>query len=282
MKVLVAGASGFIGTHLSRRLAALGHQVTPVGARVVFWPTALVVPPDWVVWAAGPARRIEHLTGGEVGDAVAAFGALCDAAAPGHARILLLSSSAVYGPQGRRPVTEAAPLRPTTPYTAIQAGREAVAAAFWHSHGLPTTVLRLGTVYGPGMREDALVQTFLDAAVHGGPLRVRDDRHRIRPFVHVEDLLDLVELVLTHPAEVAGQTFNVASDHTSAKALAHRILEQPGAHPAARIVMEPNPPWAGTDGELDCAAARALGWVPRFDLDRGLARLFAETLLRRT
>lgn len=273
MKILVAGASGFLGTHLSRRLLAHGHQVTPVPGRTVLWSEALAVELDLVIWAAGPARGIEHLTGVEVGGAITAFGALCDAAVLGCTPVLLLSSSAVYGPQDRQSVTEAAPLHPTTPYTAIQVGREALAAAFWHSHGLPTTVLRLGTVYGSGMHKDALVQTFLDAVVHGGLLRIRDDRHRIRPFVHVEDFLDFVELTLARLVEVAGRTFNVASDHTSAKGLAHQILAQAGAHPDARVVFEPNPPWAGTDGVLDCTAARALGWAPRFDLYCGLGQL---------
>ena len=102
--------------------------------------------------------------------------------------------------------------------------------AFHHSKGLPFTSLRLATVYGPRMRPDALVRVFLDAALNGGEIRLEGGGAQIRPFVHVDNVVDDIAAVLAiqaapHPEyAVAGRTFNVVTDHDSIGGLASRAL----------------------------------------------------------
>lgn len=272
MRVVVAGAGGFIGAHLVRFLIGQAHEVVP--AHWPFsWPTLLADRPDWVLWAAGPARSIEQLNLAQVGDAVAGFGALCEAALKGDTKILFLSSAAVYGPQEHQPVPETAGLRPPTAYAAIQAGREAVAVAFHNFTGRPAPILRLGTVYGPGMREDALIQGFLDAARVGQPLEVRRDRGRLRPFLHVDDLLAFIHRILL---KGRGGTYNVAADHVTVEDLAKLILRARVWPDGARIAYIDPPLWESGSTVLDCSRALRTDWRPRISLSRGLARLVEE------
>jgi GDP-4-dehydro-6-deoxy-D-mannose reductase len=206
MKVVVTGASGFVGRHLTRALAAAGHDVvTDTDAhraaldlvdRGVADTLVRDADPDAVVHLAARAGprddpwrallRNNELSALRVLDAVKQH-------AP-HARVLVASSSAVYGavPRDRNPVRETEPLRPVTMYGASKAGTEAIAFAFAAS-GLRVTVCRPFNTIGPGGdKRSALAQwtrRLLELESAGG-----HDVFRCGPLNTFRDLTDVRDM----------------------------------------------------------------------------------------
>ena len=275
MRVAIAGIRGFIGQHLKARLEADGHKTIGVERQ---WARTPFTGVDAFVWAGGPSRHVETLSAVEAGIAVADWTLLLDIMArngPIHA--VLLSSHAVYGraywkPPGE-PYAENEPLRPTSLYGALQASREHMGMAMFHSKRLPFTALRLSTVYGPGMREDALVRVFIDAALKGSEIRLEGGGKQIRPFIHVEDVAVFVARVLAAGGPAEGNVFNIVADHAAVATLARECSEAALAlgRPGARIVTtKPRPAEPGNTVLDSTKAARLLGWCSAITLDRGI------------
>ena len=226
MRVAIAGARGFLGSHLAARLVADGHETVGI-ERDAYPRTIASWCPDALVYAGGPSHNVERLTATEAGACLGEWTAILDAAVVAGARhVILLSSHAVYGPSDRNHEEDEAPA-PRTLYGALQASREHIGMAFHHSKGLPFTSLRLATVYGPGMRPDALVRVFLDAALSGGEIRLEGGGAQIRPFVHIDDAVARIASALYRhaflepfPDDSAGRTFNVVTDHDTIASLA--------------------------------------------------------------
>lgn len=289
MKILVIGAAGFIGSHTCRRLLADGHTVIAHRMPGSFAPrlkglgidarpeymTALQEGMDAVVYAAGPARSVERMTGSDLALAMGAFPTLCQSAveAPKKPRIILLTSHAVYGSvsakqYGHIPVIEEdTPLAPRSLYGALQASREIVGLAFWRSRGLPITILRLGTVYGSQMRPDALVQVFLDAALNGGIIKLEGGGKQFRPFVHVDDLTDLIVKVIAADATVSGEAYNVASGSMDVRTLARFVNDAARALGKEGAQFVDAPARAFEEGDVTLSNHKAqsapLWWIPK-------------------
>lgn len=163
MRVLVTGASGFVGGHVRRALAVAGHDVfTDISAHTAALDLAdggvadsLVneTDPDAVIHLAARVEPRDDAWGALLrNNQLAAFRVLDSIRrrAP-NARVLVASSSAVYGavPRERNPVSETEPTRPVTMYGASKAGTEAIAFAF-AALGARVTVCRPFNTIGPG------------------------------------------------------------------------------------------------------------------------------------
>ena len=277
MRVLVAGAAGFLGSNLSGRLLSAGHDVTGVDDL----STGLLS-------ATAEARRSSHfrfhrldVAGGGLLDLMArerpdvvlhaagseepgrdldATAALAGTAA----RLVLLSCASVYG-DVRGPVTERAGLAPVTTPAAGQVAREAVVEAAGRRGGR-VVVLRLATVYGPGDRRGPVARTLAGAALPDGGTTVRD-------LLHVEDLAELVLQVLDGRAD--GRRLNVGTGvATTDRALHTAVARQLGRPDAPTYAPDP-----GTGSPLlDCSVARRLlGWEAAVDLESGLSRTMSTT-----
>ncbi len=233
---LVTGAAGFIGSHLTRRLLAEGHQVVAVdsvddsydpalkrarlarldGHAGLRWQEGDVCDPDLV---AGLVRHhrpevVFHLAarvgvrhslrephayartnlGGFVNVAEA-----CRRGEVGH--LVYASSSSVYGASAKAPfsVHEAA-AHPASPYAATKRAGELMAHTYSHLYALPTTGLRLFTVYGPWGRPDMAYFRFAQALAEGRPLRVFGDGRAVRDFTYVDDVVEAILRVGGRPA----------------------------------------------------------------------------------
>ena len=272
MKIAIAGIRGFIGSHLASRLVQDGHD--PV-AFERFSCAVDLRGADAFVYAGGPSQHVDALTENELGECLDAWPMLlndCHTAKVGH--VIFLSSHAVYGPSGRAHEEDEAPA-PRTFYGALQAGREHIGMAFHHSKGLPFTVLRLATVYGPWMRPDALVRVFLDAALNGGEIRLEGGGAQIRPFVYIDDLAGIVAGLLPYSRTAAGEAFNIATDHASVRDLAARAddaARQLG-RPGVRITLAP--PRSGEQGNVTLDARKIRGFLDNWrdtptPLERGI------------
>jgi nucleoside-diphosphate-sugar epimerase len=184
-------------------------------------------------------------------------------------RVVLASSSSVYGNATERPIAEDAATRPFSPYGVTKLAMEQLASAYGDNWGLSTVVLRYFTVYGPGQRPDMALHRFIAAVAAGAPVTVYGDGQQVRDFTYVSDAaaatLGAVEADVA-PASV----FNVAGGSPST---VNDLLRLVSEHVGRPLNTRHLPAQAGdvhvTHGATD-RARRVLGWQPEVPLDDGV------------
>lgn len=168
------------------------------------------------------------------------------AAAAGVRRLVLASTTAVYGPTGGQPATEDTAPAPDSWYAESKLEAERVARAVGRASGLEVVILRLSAVYGPRVRGN--YRRLLRAMAHGRFVWVGPGRHR-RSLVADADAARAFELAARHPA-ASGHTFNVADGP------AHTVDEILDAMAAA--VGRRRPRWQARAGLARLAAAAGI------------------------
>ncbi|MGQ9367377.1 NAD-dependent epimerase/dehydratase family protein [Azospirillum sp. ST 5-10] len=291
--VLVTGAAGFLGSHLVERLVALGHRTRCLVRRADAPLPASPLIERWVVdlddaesigRAVDGVHTIYHLAALPAADhdpqrigaaiitnIVGTLNTLEAARRGGAARIVLVSSSHVYGYTDRLPVPEDAPLAPRSAYAATKVAAEALARAYEAAHGPAVTIVRPANIYGPRQTADTIIPTIVRQSLVDAEVAVRSLRPR-RDFVFADDVVDALVLAARLP-QAAGRTLNIGSGTAvSIAELAGRILSLCGREQDAPEV----PVGDGDRFCLDCGLARSLlGWAPRVTLDDGLRRTVA-------
>ncbi len=238
MRVLVTGAAGFIGHHVSARLLARGDTVAGVDnldasgdvalkrsrlARLQGLPGAAGFRFHAVDVTDGPAlravfererpERVVHLAARVGVRAGAAFagayleanvggflGVLEAAREAGVGHVVYASSSSVYGAGTAPPFQEGASAdHPLSVYAATKRADELLAHVFSHQHGLPTSGLRFFTVYGPWGRPDMAPMLFLRALREGHPIPLHGEGRMRRDFTYVDDVAEAVLRVVDRP-----------------------------------------------------------------------------------
>ncbi|MER7543117.1 NAD-dependent epimerase/dehydratase family protein [Spirillospora sp. NPDC127506] len=301
MRVVVTGAAGFIGSHVVDALSGAGHEVlavdapsrslTPQVARRT-WAELQVRPgvvaadidlavdeldavaaADVVVHLAGrPGVRDSWGPGRAVAerDNVTATRRLLAACMEARRRpkVVVASSSSVYGSAGRRPNREDDPLRPESPYAVSKAEVERLARLAAEA-GLRTVLLRYFSVYGPRQRPDMAFHRFVEAALDGRPLPVFGDGLRSRSFTHVRDV---VIATLAAAAEELPPGIAINVGHQEHVAVRDAVAMLTGAL-GVRAEIRRETPVAG-DASRTWAdigrARRLLGWTPAIGLAEGL------------
>lgn len=265
MRLLLLGATGFIGRHVAARAAAAGHEV--VASRTV--PSALSeLAPGAVLNCAGATSgTVAQLVSGNV----AVVGSLVAALAGTGIRLVHLGSAAEYGDQPPGPVREDATPCPVSPYGITKlAGTALVGAA-----GLNAVVLRVFNPVGPGSPPTSLpgrlaveLSSSSGTDLHLGPLTA------YRDFVDVRDVADAMLAAATTdgplPAVLnigSGRAVRIRELADSLAAIAggvHRIIAEDGKDGGVS--------WSQADIR---AATRTLGWLPAFDLKTSLHDLWS-------
>jgi nucleoside-diphosphate-sugar epimerase len=302
-RILVTGATGFVGRALVRRLLAEGRKV-----RAAVRPTSAALPAeaetaivddigpdtDWRAALAGVDAIVHlaaraHVLRDSSADAharyraVNALGALRLAeAAAGVRRFVFLSSVRVHGDHTTgAPFIESSPLAAEDPYGRSKADAERGLAALAAAGRLEPVILRPPLVYGPGVRGNFARLVALVA--RGVPLPLGAVRNR-RSLVFVGNLVDAIVRTLDHPA-AAGETFMVSDgEDVSTPELVRRIAHTLGKPvrlvPVPVALLRLGGTLAGRaddvarlldDLVVDRSKIRALlGWSPVFTLDEGL------------
>jgi nucleoside-diphosphate-sugar epimerase len=302
VRVVVTGAAGFIGSHVAETMSGLGHEVLAVDAL----PRAASPAAARANWAGLAGRtgvtRVEtdlaagdlaplaeadvivHLAGrpgvrsswgeGQADserDNVTATRRLLDAcaAAPRSPRVVVASSSSVYGSAGGRPSAERDPLRPASPYAAAKAEMERLTARAVR-HGLPAVVLRFFSVYGPRQRPDMAFHRFIEAGLGGRPLPVLGDGSQSRAFTHVSDIVAATVAAATADLP-PGTVLNAGHpEHVPVREAIEVLAGLLGVRPSVRH-HAPVPGDAARTWADPGEAARLLGWSAKVGLAEGLA-----------
>jgi nucleoside-diphosphate-sugar epimerase len=304
MRVLVTGAAGFIGSHITRALLADGHEVVglddlstghrhnlPDGEPGWRFVLGDIRDPMVCATAMEGARAVVHLAGRnsvprsladprsalEV-NVVGGFNLLEAARAAGATRFVYASSSSVYGDDPSLPKVESQLRRPLSPYAASKASFEHFARAWSSSWGLSTVGLRFFNVFGP--RQDpagayaAVVPRFVEAALDRRSPVIHGDGSFTRDFTFVDNVVHAVRLSLDAP-DAGGAVVNVAcGGRVSVLDLWRAIAGEAGFDGEPRF----GPPRTGDmpHSQADIGEARRLlGFEPVVPFDEGVRRTVA-------
>ena len=238
MKILVTGAAGFIGMHVSQLLLARGETVvgldnlndyyspqlkrdrlvrlTPAaGFRFVHMDVA-DRPAMEALFAEHKFDRVVHLAAqagvryslqnpqAYIDSNVVGFTNIlegCRHGGVGH--LVYASSSSVYGGNTKMPFSEHDNIdHPVSMYAATKKANELMAHTYSHLFRLPTTGLRFFTVYGPWGRPDMALFLFTKAILAGEPIKVFNHGKMVRDFTYIDDIANGVVRVLDRPATV--------------------------------------------------------------------------------
>ncbi len=266
MKILVTGAAGFIGMHLSLRLLAAGHVVVGLDNLNDYYDVAL---------KKARLARLEHdnqfafhqidlsdRAGMEALFAAEAFDCVINLAAQAGVRysienphsyvdsnvtgflhilegcrhhnvghLIYASSSSVYGLDEAMPFSEAQSTdHPMALYGATKKANEMMAHSYSNLYGLPTTGLRFFTVYGPWGRPDMALFLFTKAILAGEPIQIFNHGQMVRDFTFVDDIVEGIVRLVDKPAAPAPD-FNAAQPDSGLSSKPYRIFNIGNSQP---------------------------------------------------
>ena len=307
MRILVTGGAGFIGSHLSERLMALGHDVICLdnlftgshanvrhlegkpGFRFVEHDVCepLLVDVDRIFNLACPASPIHYQVNPMKTVQTNVMGALnmLEIARRMGARILQASTSEVYGDPAVHPQVESywGNVNPTGPRACYDEGKrvaETLMSDYHRQAKVDIRIARIFNTYGPRMAENdgRVVSNFILQALRGEPITLYGTGEQTRSFCYVDDLVDgLIRLMdadgITDPVNLGNP------GEFTMRQLAEMVCRLCGS--SSDIVMRPLPQDDPTRRRPDISRARALlGWQPHIPLEEGLTRTIADFTAR--
>ena len=300
---LITGGAGFIGSHLARRLHALGATVRVIddlssgnpdnlegtgadltrasildadalkaamnGCGFVFHHAAMVSVPESVGDPDGCLQA----------NIVGTQRVLEAAKDAGVRRVTIASSAAVYGDEPSLPSKETDPTDCRSPYAAGKASGETLASAFSHCYGLSTVSLRYFNIFGP--RQDpkspyaAVISAFADRLIRGVQPTVNGDGSQTRDFTPVDNVVHANLLAASHPADHKGTVCNIGTGRSISLLDLLRTMGE-----ALGTTVEPvfGPPRAGDvmHSRADITKAKAaIGYEPINAFEDGIAETLA-------
>jgi len=283
---VVTGGAGFVGSHVAAYLAEGGFKVVAVdnlerasavrrleevGVPLVVGDVRSVdLPPADVVVHAAAYINVEESWERPydyMWNNAAATARVAKQCAKTGARLIYISSAAVYGEPQHLPIDENHPTKPLSPYGLSKLAGEQMAQMLAPG----AAVLRLFNVYGPGQTGTyaGVITKFVERAKRGLPPVIYGDGTQTRDFIHVADVAQFVEVVLDRGA--AG-VFNVGTGRAvSIRELAAIVMRLAGLN--GEPLYAPPRPGDIKHSAADVTKAKALGWQPQIPLEEGLRRL---------
>lgn len=290
MTFVVTGAAGFIGSHLAEALQGRGHHVRALDCLAPYYDPRLKEEnaaaldleridlaedeldfsgADAVFHLAGQpgVRSFGPVFADYLRDNVLATQRLLEAAAAAAVRVVLASSSSVYGDAERFPTGEEVEPRPVSPYGVTKLACEHLARTYARSFGLDVVTLRYFTVYGPRQRPDMAFARMIASLGAGQPFELYGDGSRSREFTYVADAVRATIAALAAPS---GSVFNVGGGSEATMEEAIAVLERVTGR---EFDVERTPAAAGDMRRTAADTSRIrseLGWGPTVGLEDGL------------
>ena len=308
-RVLVTGADGFIGSHLTEELVKSGEKVTAFCLYNSFgtlgWIDTLpkeirseieiftgdVRDPNGVRTAMRGQQRVFHLAAliaipfsyhspdSYVDTTIKGTLNVLNAARElGTERVMVTSTSEVYGTAQYVPIDEKHPFQGQSPYSATKIGADRLAESFYRSFDLPVTIVRPFNTYGPRQSGRAVIPTIISQLLAGQQEIHLGKLSPTRDFNFVKDTAHGFMAIANCPAAI-GQELNIATgEEHSIGDLANELIAQ--INPNAKIVCEEErlrPEKSEVNRLLgDSTKMRALtGWKPEYTFEQGLAETVA-------
>lgn len=308
-KILVTGADGFIGSHLTEELVKKGHEVRAF----VFYNSFNT----WGWLDTLPTEIMEHVEvfTGDVRDAYGVKEALKDCQAVFHLaaliaipfsyhspdtyvdtnikgtlnvlqaarelgteRVLITSTSEVYGTAQYVPIDERHPLQGQSPYSATKIGADRLAESFYRSFGLPVTIVRPFNTYGPRQSARAVIPTIITQLLAGYEEIKLGSLTPTRDFNYVKDTVNGF-IAIYESSKTIGEEINIATQkEISIGELAEELIRQ--INPKAKIVCDEQRlrpensevnRLLGANGKIK----ELTDWEPQYTFEQGLAETVA-------
>ena len=299
MRIVITGGAGFLGSHLTERCLAEGHEVVAVDNLITGSLDNLthIDSPkfsfrrqnvsegilvdgavDFILHFASPASPVDYL---ELPIQTLKVGALGTHNALGLARakgagLLLASTSEIYGDPHVHPQTEdywgnVNPIGPRSCYDESKRFAEAIVMAYHRMHNIDTKIVRIFNTFGPRMRliDGRIVPNFLKQALLGEPMTVYGDGSQTRSFCFATDLVDGIYRLMNRkenlPVNIGNPTEFTILD------FAKQVIRITNS--SSEIVFRDLPEDDPKQRKPDITRARTiLGWEPKIELEEGLQR----------
>lgn len=305
MKVLVTGADGFIGSHLVETLVNKGYQVKAFVYYNSFntwgWLDTLskdvmknveifqgdIRDPNGVEEAIRDVEAIFHLAALIAipfsyhspdtyvdTNIKGTLNVLQAARKSGNKRVLVTSTSEVYGTAQYVPIDEKHPLQGQSPYSATKIGSDRLAESFYRSFQLPVTIVRPFNTYGPRQSARAVIPTIITQLLAGKEEIKLGALTPTRDFNYVKDTVNGF-ISIYESDKTIGEEINIATQkEISIGELAQELIRQ--INPEAKIVCDEQrlrPEKSEVNRLLGCnkKILRLTDWKPQYTFERGLA-----------
>lgn len=286
-RIVVTGASGFIGSHVLERLVADGHDVVGLDLQHPRQTVARFVEGDFT--------RFEHIRPiVEKADAVCHIGGIGDvylaerdpelafrvnangtlvvaqACQEAHVGALIYASTwEVYGKARYEPVDEDHPCAPESPYSISKLAGDLTVQACGSRSEIKTLVLRLGTAYGRNMRETSVIRRFIERGRAGKGLVVFGKGSQFRQFTHTSDIARAFSLAVSR--SIGSEVLNIVADEKTTLAnLAHLVSKKFGTSVTYQDARKSEPPSILVSS---AKAKQLLGWGQLVPFAKGLEEL---------
>jgi UDP-glucose 4-epimerase len=309
MNILVTGGAGFIGGHLAERLIADGHGVTVLDSLDPFYDVGIktraieaarlaadepaagsyrfvegdvrdeslvqssMTDVDIVYHQAGRAGVRSSVDDPRIYDEVNVGGTLniLDAAREAAVeRVVIASSSSVYGVPEYLPYDELHPTTPISPYGASKLAAERYGCAYDRVYDLSVVALRYFTVYGPRMRPNMAISNFVSRCANGRNPVIYGDGTQTRDFTYISDVVE-ANLGLLDSDALDGQAVNIGSTDTiSIRELADIVRE--AIDPTLSLSFDDRHHADAEHTHADVSRARQqLDYDPSYTIEEGLS-----------
>lgn len=307
MNFLVTGGAGFIGSHVCERLLHAGHAVWAFDDLNPFYDPALkrrnlrdiealAQPFEFVRGDLTDPTALDELLGGVRFDQIIHLAAragvrpsldepalyqrvnvegtvnLLEAARRhGVKKLILASSSSVYGVNAQVPFRESDPIfHAISPYAASKLACEALGHVYHHVYGLDVVMLRFFTVYGPRQRPDLAIHKFARLIAAGQPIPFYGDGTTARDYTYITDTVD--GLLACTKKQFGFDLFNLGESQTVTLS---RLVELLEAALGKKAILDRQPPQPGDVPITYADIAKAeekLGYHPKVKIEEGIRR----------
>lgn len=305
-KILITGGAGFIGSHLAKKLIDLNNEIVIFDNLDSFYPTELktknlesIAPSDKYVFIRGDIRdytaictalddvqiiiheaaqpgirtSLENPMKTHEINITGTLNILRAAVTKNIKRVVIASSSSVYGNTNELPYREEDGAQPLSPYGVSKLASDHYAKVFNEVYGLSTVSLRYFSVYGPRIRPDLVLPIFTNALIHNKKVKIFGDGEQSRDFTYIEDIVDGTLRAMTKH-HIDGEIFNIGSgERTNINKLYTLLCELMDRKINPIHEKEKKGEVRHTHANIT-KARKHLGYKPRYNIQQGLNKFW--------